>query len=236
MKKQRIGVIYGGRSGEHEVSIASGAAVIGHLDPARYEPIPIRIDRDGRWTIPDRPPTSTSAGEVITHARRETGRSARLGREVMLVPHPADEAIIAIERSEAGEETARITGLGLDVGLSGAPRPLRRGWHPAGAARTGRRALRGRRRARLGGRDGQGGDEDAARSPRPPGDRCGRRRRPRVARGPARHHRAGRRPARLPGVRQAGQPRIERRHHQGEAGGRPRAGRRRGARVRPQGR
>ena len=49
MKKLRIGVIYGGRSGEHEVSVASAAAVVQHLDKDRYEPIPIRIEKSGRW-------------------------------------------------------------------------------------------------------------------------------------------------------------------------------------------
>ena len=50
-------MIYGGRSGEHEVSLASAAAVFANLDPARYEAVAIRIDKDGRWTLPDRPPS-----------------------------------------------------------------------------------------------------------------------------------------------------------------------------------
>ena len=58
MKKLRIGIIYGGRSGEHEVSLASAAAVFQHLDPARYEPVPIRIEKDGRWVLPRKPPRS----------------------------------------------------------------------------------------------------------------------------------------------------------------------------------
>ena len=52
MKKLRVGVIYGGRSGEHEVSVASAASIIKHLDRTRYEPVPIRIEKDGRWTLP----------------------------------------------------------------------------------------------------------------------------------------------------------------------------------------
>src|SRR5881409_4008463 len=55
VKKLRVGVIYGGRSGEHEVSLASAAAVFQHLDPARYEAVAIRIEKDGRWALPDRP-------------------------------------------------------------------------------------------------------------------------------------------------------------------------------------
>ena len=57
MRKLRVGIIYGGRSGEHEVSLASAAAVFKNLDPARYEPVPILIQKDGRWTLPARPPS-----------------------------------------------------------------------------------------------------------------------------------------------------------------------------------
>ena len=56
MKKLRVGVIYGGRSGEHEVSLASAASVFQNLDPERYEAIPIRINKDGRWVLPAAPP------------------------------------------------------------------------------------------------------------------------------------------------------------------------------------
>ena len=52
MKKLRVGVIYGGRSGEHEVSVASAAAVFKNLPRSRYEPVAIRIDKDGRWSLP----------------------------------------------------------------------------------------------------------------------------------------------------------------------------------------
>ena len=65
MKKLRVGVIYGGRSGEHEVSLASAAAVFKNLDPDHYEPVAIRIEKDGRWTLPRRPPTLVSAADVI---------------------------------------------------------------------------------------------------------------------------------------------------------------------------
>src|SRR3954464_15216092 len=64
MKKLRVGVIYGGRSGEHEVSLASAAAVFKNLDPARYDAVPIRIEKDGRWALPDRPPALLSAADV----------------------------------------------------------------------------------------------------------------------------------------------------------------------------
>jgi D-alanine-D-alanine ligase len=71
MKKLRVGVIYGGRSGEHEVSLASAAAVFQNLDPARYEAVAIRIEKDGRWTLPPEPPKVMKAADVIKGALAE---------------------------------------------------------------------------------------------------------------------------------------------------------------------
>ena len=68
MKKLRVGVIYGGRSGEHEVSLASAAAVFQNLDPGRYEAVAIRIDKDGRWALPSEPPKVMKAADVIKGA------------------------------------------------------------------------------------------------------------------------------------------------------------------------
>jgi D-alanine-D-alanine ligase len=50
-KKLRVGVIFGGRSGEHEVSLASAASVIRALNPEKYEAVPIGITKDGRWLV-----------------------------------------------------------------------------------------------------------------------------------------------------------------------------------------
>jgi len=117
LKKLRVGVIYGGRSGEHEVSIASAAAVMANLDRARYEPVPIRIDRDGRWALADKPPTAASASEVIEQTRSEM-KPLRAGREVHLLPRPSEETILAIDRTHGrGDEEPRaiVTGVGIDV-------------------------------------------------------------------------------------------------------------------------
>lgn len=51
--KLRVAVLYGGRSGEHEISLLSAASVIRHLDPSKYEIVPIGIDREGRWLLND---------------------------------------------------------------------------------------------------------------------------------------------------------------------------------------
>jgi D-alanine-D-alanine ligase len=109
VKKLRVGIVYGGRSGEHEVSIASAAAVFQNLDKQRYDPIPIRIEKDGRWIIADRLPVSSSAAEVIEQARLHPARLGRGGREAHLLAHPGDEQILTFD------EGAKITGLGLDI-------------------------------------------------------------------------------------------------------------------------
>ena len=109
--------MYGGRSGEHEVSLASAAAIFANIDRKRYEPIAIRIEKDGRWVLADRAPSAASAAEVIDQIRSETNR-VRGGREVFLPPRPGDATLVLVDRRTArdGEaEVAAITGLGLDV-------------------------------------------------------------------------------------------------------------------------
>jgi D-alanine-D-alanine ligase len=49
--KLRVGILFGGRSGEHEVSLASAASVIRALDPEKYEAVPIGITKEGRWLM-----------------------------------------------------------------------------------------------------------------------------------------------------------------------------------------
>ena len=82
VKKLRVGVIYGGRSGEHEVSVASAASIFKHLDPARYERSPSASTRTaaGRW--PPTAPTALSAADVLQAggAPRRSSRSSRRPR------------------------------------------------------------------------------------------------------------------------------------------------------------
>ncbi len=49
MKKLRVGILFGGRSGEHEVSLLSAASVVNAIDKTKYEVVPIGITKDGRW-------------------------------------------------------------------------------------------------------------------------------------------------------------------------------------------
>ena len=48
-KKLRIGILFGGRSGEHEVSLLSAASILKAIDKKKYEVVPIGITKQGRW-------------------------------------------------------------------------------------------------------------------------------------------------------------------------------------------
>ncbi len=108
MTKLRVGVIYGGRSGEHEVSLASAAAVFENLDPARYDAVPIRIEKDGRWSLPARPPRLTSAADAIRQARAGAPERAP---ETHLVAHPGGQTLITVDPTA----TPIVSGSSLDV-------------------------------------------------------------------------------------------------------------------------
>ncbi|HSE48401.1 MAG TPA: D-alanine--D-alanine ligase family protein, partial [Terriglobales bacterium] len=72
MKKLRVGVLFGGRSGEHEVSLLSAASVMKAMDPAKYDVVPIGITKSGHWLVAQHaeallkgepPPTTLRAGD-----------------------------------------------------------------------------------------------------------------------------------------------------------------------------
>src|SRR3954465_1821232 len=50
--KTNIGIIFGGRSGEHEISVRSATAVIQNIDQEKYSVVPIAISADGKWLSP----------------------------------------------------------------------------------------------------------------------------------------------------------------------------------------
>ncbi|HWI16479.1 MAG TPA: D-alanine--D-alanine ligase family protein [Vicinamibacterales bacterium] len=111
MKKLRVGIIFGGRSGEHEVSVTSAASIFKHIDRDKYEPVAIHIAKDGRWTLPDRVPTALSAAEVIQQARSAPQLSSRTTRDTMLAPYPTSDTMITVDRARDGA----VIGVGLDV-------------------------------------------------------------------------------------------------------------------------
>src|SRR5580704_2445264 len=79
-KRLRIGVLFGGRSGEHEVSLASAASVIRALDPEKYEAVPIGISKDGRWLV------GTGSLKMLADVMKSGGRG-------VLPPDPSAAAL-----------------------------------------------------------------------------------------------------------------------------------------------
>jgi D-alanine-D-alanine ligase len=73
MKKLRIGVLFGGRSGEHEVSLLSAASVLKAIDRKKYEVIPIGITKEGRWV------TASDAHRLLAGESAPPERHLRAG-------------------------------------------------------------------------------------------------------------------------------------------------------------
>lgn len=65
-RKIKIGVIFGGQSGEHEVSLRSARSVMQALDQEKYEVVPIGIDKNGRW-LTDNPMAALTDGTPESH-------------------------------------------------------------------------------------------------------------------------------------------------------------------------
>jgi len=94
--KMKIGVLYGGRSGEHDVSLCSAASVISALDGNKYEITAIGIDRDGKWYVQDKP-------EIIPH--KDFGRILSLKkRGNWLVNHFENENRLYLYNLENKDE------------------------------------------------------------------------------------------------------------------------------------
>jgi D-alanine-D-alanine ligase len=94
MSKLRVGLLFGGRSVEHEVSIASASSIFRALDPARYDVRLVAIDQSGRWHLapPALPP--------------QAGLQAGLqGREVRLPAVPGERSLVGVSGDAA------VTGL-----------------------------------------------------------------------------------------------------------------------------
>ncbi len=68
MKKVRVGVVFGGRSGEHEVSLRSAEFILHALDRRKYDVVPIAITKDGKWLAAERPGLIPAPEEEIRQA------------------------------------------------------------------------------------------------------------------------------------------------------------------------
>ncbi len=98
-QKIRVGVIFGGRSGEHEVSLHSAQSVMRALNPEKYEVVPIGIDKHGRWLAGD-----AMAALTQGHA----------SQPATLLPDPQSAALLQVEEVE--HRVAGVTAVAeLDV-------------------------------------------------------------------------------------------------------------------------
>ena len=88
-KRLRVAILFGGRSAEHEVSIASAASVIRALDPDKYIGVPIGISKDGRWLA--------GAG-----AQKMLADTIRHGRHVLLPAEPG-ASMLALDSGASRE-------------------------------------------------------------------------------------------------------------------------------------
>jgi D-alanine-D-alanine ligase len=94
-ERLRVGVIFGGRSGEHEVSLRSAASIIAALDRARYEVVPIAITKAGRWL------SGPETLQVLDAAQRDLTPIPDHGVEVTIPADPTRRALLSLGRGES---------------------------------------------------------------------------------------------------------------------------------------
>jgi D-alanine-D-alanine ligase len=99
-RKIRVGVLFGGRSGEHEISLRSALTVMSAMDSRRYEIVPIGIGRDGRWYL------RSDAIAMLQLAAPKLHALGRGGTPVSLLPEPQGRALV---RSPARNGSATPT-------------------------------------------------------------------------------------------------------------------------------
>ena len=98
--KIRVGVLFGGRSAEHEVSLQSARNVVAALDPQKYEVVLIGIDREGRWSL------DAAAGRSLADPGAELPALRSPGRDeepVILLPDAGRARLVSgVSRAELG--------------------------------------------------------------------------------------------------------------------------------------
>ncbi len=94
-KKIRIGLVFGGRSGEHEVSLASATSVMANLDKDKYEVVPIGITKEGSWLLGTEPAKLLAAEQSASHDEELDQTTA-----VTLTGDPSLRRLIPVESGE----------------------------------------------------------------------------------------------------------------------------------------
>jgi len=98
-RKIRVGVIFGGRSGEHEVSLASARSVMDAIDKSKYEIVPIGITKEGRWIASGDPMKALVAGD------------ARASQPAALLGDPSRRGLMRLEDTGRAVEATRLADL-----------------------------------------------------------------------------------------------------------------------------
>jgi D-alanine-D-alanine ligase len=108
-RKLRVGIVFGGRSGEHEVSLRSAASVLAAIDRKKYDVVPVGIAKTGHWLLADDAQHMLAGGTTVTATTLAKNRSAHPSA---LVPaaHPAGHLHLP---APAAKEQAQA--LGVDV-------------------------------------------------------------------------------------------------------------------------
>jgi D-alanine-D-alanine ligase len=126
MKKLRVGVLFGGRSGEHEVSLLSAASVLKAIDKKKYDVVPIGITKQGRWVTSGHAERLLKGEAVIDHEPRhlragdpETTSAAAVlakGAGVVVPPMPGNEhsSLVPFE-TDAVQTHAGASAVDVDV-------------------------------------------------------------------------------------------------------------------------
>ena len=124
MKKIRVGILFGGRSGEHEISLLSAASVFNAIDKNKYEVVPIGITKEGRWvTAADAERLLQGKVEDHKHLRagdpEATPGAAVLakGEAVVVPPEPQKHGSLTPFETDASSHalTRRATDRAIDV-------------------------------------------------------------------------------------------------------------------------
>jgi D-alanine-D-alanine ligase len=95
--KVRVAVVFGGRSSEHAISCVSAGSVMAHLDPERFEVVPVGITRDGAWVL------GTNDPRELTISGRELP-SVDASRTALALPgDPTRGGLVVLDPDRAGE-------------------------------------------------------------------------------------------------------------------------------------
>src|SRR5580658_766828 len=123
MKKLRVGILFGGRSGEHEVSLLSAASVLNAIDKDKYEVVPIGITKDGRWLTAD-DAENLLQGKLVLEPRHlragdpETTQPAAVlarGESVVVPPEPVHRQSGLVPFQTDAVLTRRASDRAIDV-------------------------------------------------------------------------------------------------------------------------